>query len=352
MTTRQYMDHYYTDEYEHGLTQNPEFVCLSRAVDDGVPYMHPKGFAPLHASAVNWVGDQDHTWEVAEEGIQEALRDVLKSARLGYNVVGSDVGGYSGSEFLPKVYIRWAQWSAYCGLFLNGGHGERRLWLRDADDLELIRRAAWLHTELIPYIYSYVVVGHEGGPVLMRPHDTDYQYYFGDDLFISPIFREENTHTVTLPEGRWRWWYDDTEVIEGPATITREFTISEFPAYIRDGAILPMQISRPYTGIGDRDWETYLTLNLYPHGESSMKIHHPDKSGTTEVKVVAGDPLRITLEGVKKPHILRMLLPQAPASVHLDGKALPAEAWQYDAEEQRLIVRTDTYTQGEYEIRL
>jgi len=33
MTTRQYMDHYYRDEYQHGLTQNPEFITLSRSAD-------------------------------------------------------------------------------------------------------------------------------------------------------------------------------------------------------------------------------------------------------------------------------------------------------------------------------
>ena len=40
MTTRTYMDHYYREEYQHGLTQNPEFVTLARAVDLG---FHPEG---------------------------------------------------------------------------------------------------------------------------------------------------------------------------------------------------------------------------------------------------------------------------------------------------------------------
>ena len=47
MTTRTYMDHYYRDEYAHGLTQNPEFVTLSRSIDRG---FHPEGFSPIDAS--------------------------------------------------------------------------------------------------------------------------------------------------------------------------------------------------------------------------------------------------------------------------------------------------------------
>src|SRR5659263_680816 len=53
MTTRTYMDHYYRDEYQHGLTQNPEFVTMSRSIDS---WYHPEGFAPIDASPVNWVG--------------------------------------------------------------------------------------------------------------------------------------------------------------------------------------------------------------------------------------------------------------------------------------------------------
>ncbi|MEZ4902742.1 MAG: hypothetical protein R2822_13805 [Spirosomataceae bacterium] len=44
LTTRQYMDLYYREEYAYGLQHNPEFVTLSRAMDR---WFHPEGFAPL-----------------------------------------------------------------------------------------------------------------------------------------------------------------------------------------------------------------------------------------------------------------------------------------------------------------
>jgi len=139
MTTRTYMDHYYRDEYQHGLNQNPEFVTLARAMDRSY---HPEGFAPIDASPVNWVGDQEHKWvtddmireadgekvDIALEGIQgfeSAINSILKSAKAGYNIIGSDVAGFSGSTIPPRLYIRWTQFSTFCGLFMNGGHGER-----------------------------------------------------------------------------------------------------------------------------------------------------------------------------------------------------------------------------------
>jgi alpha-glucosidase (family GH31 glycosyl hydrolase) len=105
MSTRTYMDHYYRDEYLHGVTQNPEFVTLSRAIDRGY---HPEGFAPIDAAPVTWVGDQRHSWksegdgsdnvDIAMdgiEGIEMAMENIMKSAKVGYNIIGSDVAGFS-----------------------------------------------------------------------------------------------------------------------------------------------------------------------------------------------------------------------------------------------------------------
>ena len=120
---------------------NPEFVTLSRSIDRG---FHPEGFAPIDASPVNWVGDQKHSWLTEElikegndekidialegiEGFESAIVSILKSAELGYNIVGSDVAGFSGKTIPPRLYMRWTQFSTFCGLFMNGGHGERRL---------------------------------------------------------------------------------------------------------------------------------------------------------------------------------------------------------------------------------
>ncbi|MBG0857996.1 MAG: glycoside hydrolase family 31 protein, partial [Bacteroidales bacterium] len=119
-TTRKYMDLYYRSEYLHGLAQNPEFVTLVRAIDR---WYHPEGFAPVDAAPVTWVGDQKHTWESAGrdvsqadeqdiamngvEGIEMAINNILESAEAGYNIIGSDVAGFSGSTIPPRLYIRW-----------------------------------------------------------------------------------------------------------------------------------------------------------------------------------------------------------------------------------------------------
>jgi len=363
ITLRDYSDDYYNEEYKHGLTQNPEFITLARSVDNGpieearqgllrelpefmagirFPSTHPDGFAPRQSAPVTWVGDNDHAWKEEEEGIEEALRDILEAARLGYGVIGSDVGGYSGRDFPANVYIRWAQFSTFCGLFLNGGHGERRLWLRSPRELDLIRKAAWLHNELVPYIYSAIVEQHRGGPGLMRPTENDYQYEFGPALFVAPIHEDKLERHFTLPEGQWRYWYDDREVLAGGRALTRPFPLEEFPVFVREGSIIPMTISRDYTGIGQRDWADFTTLNIYPGpAKSSTVYHHTDGSGETAVAVEpAAQQLAITLEGRPLAHILRIRLDTAPAGVERDGAPLSGDTWNYDAASRRLVVKS------------
>jgi len=366
MTARTYMDHYYRDEYFYGLSQNPEFATMSRGIDR---WFHPEGFAPIDASPVNWVGDQKHSWEstgkITEEdkqnhdialdgidGIELALQNILASAKVGYNVIGSDVAGFSGKIIPPRLYIRWTQLSTFCGLFLNGGHGERALWKRTSQELEIIRKFSWLHTELVPYMYTYVVKAHQGGTHLQTPADGKYHYLFGDNFLVAPIYKDQLENKVTLPDGKWRYFFDDKEVIQGPVTFDRDFPLDEYPVYVREGAIIPMDIKRDYTHIGDKNSSGYLTLLIYPYGKSGFTVWHPDKSGSTTIKVeeIPGE-IHISLGNNHKPHILNIQMDKKPQKVVLDnGTLIDSVNYTFDQKRGKLIIKTDSYSQGYYNI--
>ena len=390
LSTREYMDLYNREEYRHGLTRNPEFIVLTRAIDDRYyPLSHPEGFAPLDAAPVTWVGDRTHEWSSKargagegqdamrdddswlDRGFEGALRDILASAAKGYGVVGDDVAGYHGPEPIPpRLYIRWAQFAAFTGLFLNGGHGERRLWKRTPEELEIVRQYSWMHTELVPYMFTHVVRCHEGGPPLLRPVRGKYHYLFGDDLLVAPIYRDDSTHTVELPAGRWRALFRDGEVVEGPASITRAFALDDYPVFVRDGAILPLNVTRAYTGFGDAKSAGFLTWAIWPRGTNTFTVEHTDRSGRTTLRVERSSvpegksapstsegahstgELRLALSGVKKPHILRILMARKPAEVRLDERLLEeGRDWTHDATAQRLVIRTERYDGGRYLVK-
>lgn len=369
LSTREYMDLYAREEYRNGLRHNPEFIILTRAIDNRYfPLSHPEGFAPLDAAPVTWVGDRIHAWSSKgasggsgadamrtdeswlDRGFEGALRDILASSAKGYCVVGDDVAGYHGPEPIPpRLYIRWAQFAAFTGLFLNGGHGERALWKRSPQELEIIRRFAWLHTELVPYMYSYVAACAAGGPPLMRPQPGDYHYRFGDDLLVAPIYRDDPTNTVRLPAGRWRAWLDDREVKEGPATFSRRYELEEFPVYVREGAVIPLHVSRPYSGFGDATSAGFTTWLVYPAGRSTFTLEQPDGTGRTRIDVDAAPELRVRFTGVHKPVILRIKQARAPAEVRLDGIPLARDVdWRFDAARELLWIRARDYVDGHF----
>lgn len=350
ISTRSYVDHYYRDEYAHGLTQNPEFITLSRSLDSVVLWAHPEGTAPIDASPVNWVGDNKHTWTKEERGLQRAIRLILESSELGYNIVGSDIAGYHGGTLIdPDLYIRWTQFSTFCGLFLNGGHGERRMWKRSEEELKIIREFSWLHHELVPYMYHYVLTAHEGGRRLMKPlDDGPYHYLFGEDILVAPIVAPGTSHTVSLPEGRWRYWFDDREVIEGPKTFSRNYPLDEYPVFVRDGAILPMNISRDYTGIGDASWSDYLTFNIYPGVDNYFDYFKAPKSTAMTVHTLTEGDLQVGVAGQIRPYLLRIFLDKAPVSLSFNGTPFSPEQWSYNAETQRLLIKSSDVTPGSY----
>lgn len=363
MSTRTYMDHYYRDEYSHGLTQNPEFVTLARSVDR---WPHPEGFAPLDAAPVTWVGDQKHTWEstgmvTAEDqqnkdltmegidGIEMAIRNILSAADLRYNVIGSDIAGFSGNTIPPRLYIRWTQLSAFCGLFLNGGHGERALWHRSPQELEVIRKFSWLHTELIPYMYSYIVTGHEGGRVLQKTVKGKYHYLFGEDFLVAPIYRDNLNNKVTLPPGKWRYFFDDKRLLEGPVTFGREYPLDEFPVYIREGAIVPLNIERSYTGLGTEANKGFLTWLIYPGMDNKFTVHYPDKSGSSSVSMVNyPGKLVFTIKDSGKPNIFSIHLNLKPSSVIFNNTTLiDSVDFQYDKRREKLNLKIPEVRDGE-----
>ncbi len=363
ITTRQYMDLYYREEFRHGVQRNPEFVTLARALDGD--YIHPEGFAPIDAAPVTWVGDQEHIWQAADcetvfadkifggsEGLETAIRDVLNSAKLGYNIIGSDIAGFSGREIPPRLYIRWAQFSTFCGLFLNGGHGERALWKRSPQELEIIRKFSWLHTELVPYMYSYVVSAHEGRQVLQRPTGQGYHYLFGDDFLVAPIFRDSLEKTVYLPPGKWHYLFDDREVIAGGSILQRSFPLDEFPVFVRDGAIVPLAIERPYSGFGDQSSIGFTTWLIYPEGKNQFTRNYPGDSAATTVIVEKKEhELSIRFSGRQTPHILLISAEEIPESVALDGRILtPGSDWFFNTAKQRIRIKTEFYKNCNYRI--
>ena len=249
-------------------------VISARPCDDGGQFPVPLAFAPRDVNFAGWVGDQDGSFP----GMQAALKNMKASSGLGYVSFGSDIGGFRDrGERTREVLIRWAQMSALCPVMENGGGGEHRPWTYDAETESIYRTFVRLHHELIPYIYCQGAKAWQNGISLLQFTD-DHSFMLGDHLFVAAMVEPGTKRDVPFPPGRWRNWLDESDVHEGDRTELLEFALEQFPVYVREGAIVPLDVRDNSTAHGGDFSRDHLTLAVYPPeaGSESFDVVRED----------------------------------------------------------------------------
>jgi len=246
-------------------------LITARPADDMLDIGLQLQFTGRDINFAGWVGDQDHSWA----GLRMALDSLFLASAHNHVSSGSDIGGFrSGKtgEYDPPVdvFTRWAQMAAFCPVMENGGGGEHRPWVLDESGgtTAIYKKFALLHHALIPYIYSQAAYSYERRQPTMRPQPGYYQYLLGDDIFVAPMVSEGNERTIVFPPGEWIYLFDESKTYSGIKKLS--FPMDEFPAFIRRGAILPMQ------GAG----EDFLTVHIYPAGGAQrFGLYEENKTG-------------------------------------------------------------------------
>ncbi len=220
-------------------------VITARPVDN---YGYDAGgsvvsFTPVDMNYCGWVGDQDATFD----GLKKALNNFYYSSIEGYMAFGSDIGGYREDNTAPplmrtkELFVRWAQLGAFSPIMENGGGGEHRPWKFDAQTLDVYRKSTKMHHQLTDYFMRNSMTYYNTKKSLMSFFNkTDYSYLLGPDIFVAPILSQSNTVTVNFPAGStWVYLYDKTKEYAGGTSVTRDFTIEEYPVFIKkDAAVL------------------------------------------------------------------------------------------------------------------
>ncbi len=333
-----YVDMFYRDCYQHVIRRRPEGVTMVRSVDVG-QVGYGGRHAPRDAAPVTWVGDQEKTWD--KDGLELALESSFRAMKLGYSVIGSDIGGFSGGggkKIDRTLFLRWMQWSTFMPFFLNGGHGDHRPWKYDEAFLNIFRKCAWLHCELAPYFYSGVRDAHEGGPCLLKVVPGTWQYMLGDAMLVAVIHEPKRERQVKLPEGTWIDYWDNSAVHTGPTTLDLEVPDDRYPVFIRSGSIIPLNVTNGYAGHGTEASKGKTTLDIYPDAKrpATFKLWSTSGKVTKLSAEMKGDALTVGIDGGEpRAYVLRVLLDREPTGVTLNGKPAPKGSWRYDATDHR-----------------
>ncbi|MDR1419467.1 MAG: alpha-xylosidase [Treponema sp.] len=194
---------------------------------------------------VHWGGDNDASYV----SMAESLRGGLSFCQSGFGFWAHDISGFQGTA-TPDLYKRWAAF----GLLsthsrLHGQESYRVPWLFDEESSRVLAHFTRLKCSLMPYLFSQAVSVHETGVPAMRammldfPGDPacgtlDRQYMLGDDLLVSPVFREDGFAEFYVPGGGVWVNYLDGECFDGGRWYRRRYDYFSLPLLVRPGAII------------------------------------------------------------------------------------------------------------------
>jgi alpha-glucosidase (family GH31 glycosyl hydrolase) len=310
MPHQQYSEEYYRDYLAYGVLRRgrEEFLTMVRPYDRSYEFDGRFFARPEHAP-VGWVGDNRRDWV----GVVDVLDHIFRSARAGYVVLGSDIGGYLDRDdqnlggpvipFSTTVFARWTAMSGLMPFFQLHGRANITPWtVPDHVDETVAIYRYWskLHHELVPFFFSLAQEAYAmRTPPIVRPIGElaswtgDYRFQVGDAFLVAPILDDRGRRDVPLPAGaRWfDFWTPNAASVAGGTTIANvdATNLQRIPIYLREGAIVPAVVTDAVTGLGTMSSAGATTVLTVPpaQGMSSSFALHLDGDGATSAITVS-----------------------------------------------------------------
>jgi len=206
------------------------------------------GFTGTGKYPFGWAGD-NHADFSFENGLPGVIIAAQNASLSGLPMWGSDIAGYMGGA-TPELFIRWTQFAAFSPLMMVHMQSNKGPWDYGDQALDVYRVFAQLHTRLYPYIRNASVEASESGVPVIRPmayafpddeaaSREQFQFLFGPDLLVAPMYQSGTQRSAYLPKGKWlNFW--SGELQEGPKSIVVDAPLERMPLFVRAGAIIPM----------------------------------------------------------------------------------------------------------------
>lgn len=254
--------YHYAQMFYEGLKAQgeKEIISLARA-----GYTGCQRFATLL-----WSGDVPSTFEALGKSVKTGLAMAMSGIPWWTTDIGGFWGGDTESDYFRELIVRWFQFGVFCPVTrLHGvrvkpsGHkdrhpevkeksgGDNEIWSFGEEDYKILKNLIELRERLRPYVMSCMNEAKETGTPVIRPLFYQYpdddmcytiedEYMFGGDILFAPITdRGVTERKVYLPEGTWigrGGCSMDGEKVSGGRWITVKAEISQFIAFVREGA--------------------------------------------------------------------------------------------------------------------
>ncbi len=142
--------------------------------------------------------------------------------------------------------------------------------------------------QMIPYIYTYAYKAFSTGVPMVRSMfledqsnatawQKEMQYYWGREMLIAPNCSDGNNNvSVWFPKGNWYDFWNDKKYT-GDQTVNYSAATGVLPAFVREGAVIPMVPFAKSTFFIPKDT---LIVHVYTGADGTFQLYEDD--GVTE----------------------------------------------------------------------
>lgn len=264
-------------------------MLMCQATYEGLLSIHPNerpfiltrsGTAGVQRYAAVWLGDNT-SWYLH---LSKSIPMLLNMGLSGVPFVGVDIGGF-WKDALPEILIRWYETGIFYPFFRNhccmGFRGQEAFAYAPGIE-DKIRKLIETRYRLLPYIRNLFWEHVRTGAPLMRPlmwHypkdeiacDIDDEFMLGRDILVAPILERAREHRVVyLPEGNW-YHFESNQKFEGKRAHAIKLPLGTVPAFVREGALLPLAEIMQHTG---EYYEKRIVFHAY--GDKAACTHFED----------------------------------------------------------------------------
>lgn len=275
------LNRYHTEDFNRFYNKRP--IILSR-----------NGLIAAHRYPILYSGQTIVSWK----NLNLIPEFNSKASNIGVSFWSHDIGGYKLGIEDPELYLRFIQLGTYSPILRlssDSSHYYKRMpWLWDVKTYLVVKDYLNLRHRLIPYIYTESYKYSETGLPLIQPvyyrypeiyDELDYknEYYFGTELFISPITTKKNiimnrtVQRIFLPNGVWYDFKTGKKFMGGKRYVTF-YKDEDYPVFAKRGTIIPLAI------LDDKDLNNTsnpqdLEIHIFPGQSNTYKLYEDD--GTT-----------------------------------------------------------------------
>ena len=275
------LNRYHTDDFKRFYNKRP--MILSR-----------NGLIASHKYPILYSGETIVSWK----NLNLIPEFNSKSSNIGLSFWSHDIGGYKLGIEDPELYMRFVQLGAYSPILRfssdSSHYYKREPWLWDVKTYLIVKDYLNLRHRLIPYIYTESYKYSQTGLPLIQPiyyrypeiyDELDYknEYYFGSELFISPITTKKNiimnrtVQRIFLPNGIWYDFKTGKKFMGGKRYVTF-YEDEDYPVFAKRGTIIPLAILDE-KNLNDTSNPKDLEIQIFPGQSNTYKLYEDD--GTT-----------------------------------------------------------------------